>query len=232
MGLNMSIWVIIPVKPLKLAKSRLSPVITPEQREQFAEAMLRHVLSVLREVPQVAGTLVISRDNRALSIAREYRAHTVQESGAPELNAALMRATQVVRGWRAEAVLILPADLPFVAREDVSEIIRLGQKEPLSPSVVIATDRNEDGTNALYVSPPGLIQYAYGAGSYRRHAMMARDAGATIEKYTSERLLWDIDLPEDLLNYQRMVAEGRFQSLSFLDQLGTFEIFTGIKKVN
>lgn len=228
----MSIWVIIPVKPLKLAKSRLSSVITPEQREQFAEAMLRHLLDVLSDVPQIAGTLVISRDNRALSIAREYRAHTVQESGAPELNAALMRATQVVRNWNSEAVLILPADLPFIAREDVIDIIRLGQRHLGHPTVVIATDRSEDGTNALYISPPGLIPYAYGTGSYRRHAMLARDAGAIIEKYSSERMLWDIDLPEDLLHYQRMVEEGRYQSLSFLDQMGTLELFTGFKKAN
>src|SRR5262245_49840974 len=155
----MSVWAIIPVKPLRVAKSRLSEVLSPEDRQRFAESMLRHVLSVVSNVPQVSGTLVISRDNKALSIAREYGAHTVQESGNPELNVALMRATQVIASWRSSAVLVLPADLPLIAPEDVAGIIALGEH---SPSIVIATDRNQDGTNALFLRPHGLIHYAYG----------------------------------------------------------------------
>lgn len=198
----MSTWVIIPVKPLRLAKSRLAAVLTPEQRQRLAESMLRHVLGVVRTVPQVTGTLVISRDNRALALAREYGAKTVQESGTPELNTALMRATQVVASWRSDAMLILPADLPLLAAEDVSGMIRMGQDDPC---IVLATDRNKDGTNALFVRPPGLIKFAYGPGSYQRHGILARDAGASVYVYESERLVQDIDLPEDIENYYRIL---------------------------
>lgn len=206
----MSIWAIIPVKPLRLAKSRLSGILTPEERQVFAEAMLRHVLNVIQAVPQITGTLVISRDNHALALAREYGAKTVQESGAPELNAALMRATSIIASWRSEAVLILPADLPLIAVEDVHNIIDLAEG---NESMVISTDRNKDGTNALFIRPPGLIEYAYGEGSYRRHAMMARDAGATVNIYESVRMLQDIDLPEDIENYYRMIQRGGYQDI-------------------
>ncbi len=106
----------------------------------------------MKAAPQVAGVLVISRDTRALAIARDLDAHTVQESGAPELNTALMRATQVVGGWRGDAVLILPADLPLITPEDVSAMILLGME---APAVVIATDHREDGTNAMLIAPAG-----------------------------------------------------------------------------
>ena len=109
-----SIWVIIPVKPLRLAKSRLAKVLTPEEREIFSETMLRHILEVVQSVPQITGTLVISRDNHALTLAREYGAKTVQESGTPELNDALLRATSIIASWRSEALLVLPADLPLI----------------------------------------------------------------------------------------------------------------------
>ncbi|MCU0496111.1 MAG: 2-phospho-L-lactate guanylyltransferase [Anaerolineae bacterium] len=199
----MSTWVIIPVKPLRLAKSRLAEVLSPEQRQRFAESMFRHVLEVVRQVPLVTGALVISRDQRALTIARDYGAKTVQESGAPELNTALMRATQIIASWRSDAVLILPADLPMISTDDISGIIKLGQH--YERAVTIATDRNKDGTNALYVRPPGLIQYAYGPGSYQRHAVLARDAGAEVNVYESENLLQDIDLPEDIANFYRIL---------------------------
>jgi 2-phospho-L-lactate guanylyltransferase len=199
----MGVWVIIPVKPLNRAKSRLSGVLSPEQRYQLAESMLRHVLGVVKTVPQVEGTLVISRDNKALSIAREYGARTVQESGTPELNRALMRATQVVGQWKGGAVLILPADLPLIAAEDVSGMIEMSGHS--AQSVVIATDHNENGTNAMFVRPPGLIDYTYGEGSYRRHKQMAQDVGAEVHVYHSERLLLDIDVPADLQSYHAMV---------------------------
>lgn len=200
----MAVWVVIPVKPLQLAKSRLAAVITPEQRQQFAESMLRHVLSIVRDVPAVAGTLVISRDTRALAIARDYRANTVLESGTPELNAALMRATQVIASWQGKGVLILPADLPLITADDVTGVLALGRE---TRSMVIATDEDEDGTNALLTRPPGLITYAYGTGSFKRHVELARQASAHVAIYRSERLLLDIDTPEDLEKYTQMVAK-------------------------
>jgi 2-phospho-L-lactate/phosphoenolpyruvate guanylyltransferase len=198
----MSTWAIIPVKPLNRAKSRLSDALTPEQRQHLAEMMFRHVLQVIREVPEVIGTLVVSRDTKALAIAREYRARTVQESGQPELNAALTRATQVVIGWRGDAVLVLPADLPLITPEDVSKIVGLSTD---IPSVVIATDQHRDGTNALLVRPPGVIDYAFGVGSFARHIALAEKAGAVVQEFKSDRLALDIDMPADLDNYNHLV---------------------------
>lgn len=212
----MSVWVIIPVKPLRLAKSRLAYVLTPEQRQRFAETMLRHVLSVTRAVPLVTGTLVISRDNRVLTIAREYGARTVQESGQPELNVALMRATHIIRSWRSDAVFVLPADLPLIEPQDVEGIIRAAGYE--EKTLVLATDRNRDGTNALFMRPPGLIGYAYGPGSYQRHAVMAREAGASVVLFDSERLLHDIDLPEDIANFYRLLRRRDFDASLSLSQ--------------
>lgn len=202
----MSIWVIIPVKPLSRGKSRLSDVLSPDERQQLSERLFRHVLTAVKETPQVAGTLVISRDPRALAIARDMSAHTVQESGAPELNNALMRATQVVGGWRGGAVLILPADLPLVTPEDLTSMIALGEE---NQTVVIATDQHDDGTNAMLIRPPGLIQYAYGTGSFHRHMELAKTAGATVRVFQSNRLALDIDMPADLEAYYRLTGNGQ-----------------------
>jgi len=204
----MSIWAIIPVKPLSRAKSRLAEVLSPHEREVLAETLFRRVVNVVKSVPAIAGTLVISRDTRVLSIARDLGVNTVQESGTPELNNALMRATQVVKGWRGEAVLVLPADLPLVAAEDVMEIIALGKEDM---SVVIATDYHQDGTNAMLTRPPGLIPYAYGAGSFERHMKLAQEVGADVTVYRSERLALDIDTPADLEDYYRLTGVNRGQ---------------------
>lgn len=205
----MSLWVIIPVKPLKNAKSRLASVLLPEERYDLAQAMLRHVLSVATAIQNVTGVLVISRDAKALAIARELGAKTLLEGTVSNLNPALMRATMVVKTWRADAVLILPADLPFVSVEDVRAIIDMGQDR----SIVIATDRGLDGTNALLVRPPGALEYEYGAGSFARHVEQAEGVGMRVLRYQSEQLSLDIDVPGDLADYQRILAGGRFGHL-------------------
>lgn len=198
------IWAIIPLKPLTSAKSRLAASLAPEQRQKLAEGFFRRVLDVTRSVTHLAGTLVISRDPKALAIAREYGARTVQETGAGELNAALTKATGLVAHWRGKGVLILPADLPLINADDITTMIDMGREVN---SVVIATDRNADGTNALLVKPVGLIEYAYGAGSFERHVARARLAGAAVHCYESERLALDIDMPDDLALYERLATE-------------------------
>jgi 2-phospho-L-lactate guanylyltransferase len=206
----MTVWAVIPVKPLNRAKSRLEKVLTPEQRYDLAQMMLRQILSITSSTPQITGTMVISRDTRAIGIARDFGAKTVQESGYSDLNPALERATGVIRAWRAGAVLILPADLPFVTSEDIAEMVDMGQE--LS-TVVIATDRHGNGTNAMLVRPPGLMGYAYGPGSFDRHVAMAHDLRAKVTVYESERTMLDIDEPDDLALYNQLVEAGSFEHL-------------------
>ncbi|HVU12353.1 MAG TPA: 2-phospho-L-lactate guanylyltransferase [Phototrophicaceae bacterium] len=207
----MSIWAIIPVKPLTQAKSRLEGALSPDERKQLSEMMFRRVLTTVKSVPQITGALVISRDSHALAIARDLGAHTVQESGAPELNNALMRATQVVGGWRGGAVLILPADLPLITADDVQGITELGQE---NMTVVVATDNHEDGTNAMLIRPPGMIPYAYGIGSFQRHMALAKEAGASVKVYHSDRLALDIDMPADLEKYYRLTGSAQGLTLT------------------
>ena len=204
----MTCWVVIPVKPLNRAKSRLAEVLTSEQRQTLAEALFQHVLGIALSQRRVLGTLVVSRDTRALALAREAGANTMQETGSPQLNIALQRATQVLIGWGAEAMLILPADLPFVAAEDLEGIVQLGSEG--EARIVIATDKKHDGTNALYCRPPGIINFAYGTGSYERHIQRANEAGTSVQFYSSDRLQHDVDNPEDLRRAHDLVQSEVF----------------------
>lgn len=213
----MSIWAIIPVKPLNRAKSRLAGVLSASQRHEFATVIYRHVLGVVTNVKQLAGTVVISRDTKALAMAREMGARTIQESSNSDLNPALRRATELVRAWRGSAVLILPADLPFVTEQDIVQIIEMAVG---AVSVVIATDPEQDGTNAMLVRPPGLFDYAYGDGSFHKHMEAALAARAHVKVYESPTIALDIDVPQDLGRYNEMVMNGHYNSLTpFLPDL-------------
>ena len=191
----MTLWAIVPVKPLRRGKSRLATVLTQDERTDLNRRLLVHTLDTLTAVPEIEHVLVISRDQGALALARDYGARTVQENGAPQLNKALTRATILARSYATRGVLILPADLPLITTEDIRMLLARAIDPPV---VIVAPDRHRQGTNALMVCPAGLIEYDYGPGSFQRHCERARRAGARLEICELPSLALDMDLPEDL----------------------------------
>lgn len=200
----MNIWAIVPVKPLNRSKSRLASVLDGKQREALSKQMLEKTLNTLRQVEGIGGILVISRDNAVLSMARRLDVQTVQESGAPELNDALGRATQVVTTWEASGVLIVASDIPFMAAKDIEGMLALADQPRIA---VIASDRHGEGTNALLLQPPGLIPYCYGEGSFRRHVAEARKINVPVRIYGSPTVALDVDVPADLKLYREMLTQ-------------------------
>jgi len=207
----MTLWAIVPVKPLQRGKSRLSEVLTQEERADLNRRLLAHTLDTLTAIPDIEHILVISRDQSALALAREYGARTVQEHGSPHLNLALARATIIAKTYATRGVLILPADLPLIAPEDIHTLLTLAIEPPV---VVVAPDHRRQGTNALLVCPAGLIEYEFGPGSFRRHCERARLAGARLEICELPSLALDMDLPEDL----ELVSE-KLEKLHKVEQL-------------
>ncbi|HLE15214.1 MAG TPA: 2-phospho-L-lactate guanylyltransferase [Anaerolineales bacterium] len=191
----MTLWAIVPVKPLRWGKSRLAGVLTQEERTDLNSQLLIHTLNTLKSLKEIEHVLVISRDPAALAIARKRGARTLQENGTPELNSALARATIVARNHSTRGVLIIPADLPLLTPEDVRSMLDRAAEPPV---VVVAPDRHRQGTNALLVCPAGLIEYDFGPDSYPRHCQRAIKAGARLEICELPSLALDMDLPEDL----------------------------------
>jgi 2-phospho-L-lactate guanylyltransferase len=196
----MTLWAIVPVKPLRRGKSRLSSVLSQEERATLNTRLLVHTLDTLAEIPEIEHVLVVSRDQAALALARDHGARTVQENGAPQLNLALARATIVARHYATRGVLVVPADLPLITPEDVQVMLAHANDPPV---VVVAPDRHRQGTNALLVCPVGLIDYDFGPNSFQRHCLRAEQAGARLEVVDLPSLALDVDLPEDL----EMVSE-------------------------
>lgn len=201
----MSVWAIVPVKPFNRAKSRLAGILTPDEREDLSRAFLRRTLEILAPVAEIERTLVVSRDSAALALARELGAQTVTEAGTPNLNRALLRASQLAQSFGVEAVLILPADLPFLSVEDVRQLIAAGSE----PAMRIAPDRHEDGTNALFVRPPSLLEYGFGPRSFKRHLARAKELGAQVSICHPAGVALDVDVPEDFELYRAHRAVGR-----------------------
>lgn len=191
----MTIWAIVPVKPLRLGKSRLSSVLSDDERAILNRMFLEQTLDILRATPVVTQTLVVSRDPAALAIAREFGARTVLEDGTPNLNGALTRATMLARNYAMRGVLVLPADLPLLTQSDLLAFFEHLCK---APCMLITPDRHLDGTNALLMAPGGLVPYDFGPGSFGRHCARAKSVEARLEIVRNDHIELDLDTPADL----------------------------------
>jgi len=199
----MTLWAIVPVKPLRRGKSRLAEALSEDERADLNRLLLEHTLKTLTELKEVDQVLVVSRDSSVLSIAREMGARTVQEDGAPALNTALKRATVIAQVYASRGVLVVPADLPLLSREAIMALLDRAIDPPV---IVIAPDRHQKGTNALLLSPANIIEYDFGPDSFKRHCERALQSGARLEIVDLPTLGLDLDLPEDLELVRKLEA--------------------------
>jgi len=191
----LTIVAVVPVKPLRRGKSRLADVLSVQERTQLNRYLFAHTLEVLKQVPEIERTLVVSRDNAALALARDYGAHTLQEQSNSQLNLALKRATMLLRAAAVSTLLVLPADLPLLTPEDVAALL---EALPRPRGVALAPNAGQTGTNGLAMTPLGAMEFAYGPRSFSRHLALAKEAGLPVAVVAREGLARDLDWPQDL----------------------------------
>jgi len=200
---------IIPVGTLAGAKSRLGESLDAEEREDLVGGLLARTVVAALAVDLLDDVLVVSPDRDVLRRAADLGARTLRQR-SEGLNAGLAEARSDVVAGGAEAILVLPIDLPFVTSEAIAVVL-----EPLDPlahtgqtrTVVIVTDRHGTGTNALALRPPAVIDFAFGHGSRRAHRAAAEAAGATLIELDGP-LTVDLDTPDDLVFVGSITAEG------------------------
>ena len=196
----MKTFVIIPVNPLDEGKSRLAGVLSDVERKALNRSFLKHTLTVVQEVPGAAHTIVVSRDGDVLAEAAACGAQSVPEPEDGGLNPALHagRAAALLQG--AEAIVVLPVDLPLLSADDVRALIApVGDR----PGVRIAPDERGSGTNALLLAPPGGMDFHFGPDSFSAHIAAARDAGLASSIVHIGNICFDVDTPDD---YARLCA--------------------------
>ena len=110
---------------------------------------------------------------RSSTLAAAAGARPMLQAGTG-LNDALRRGRERATALGADAVLVLPPDLVHVdeSRDRTDRRRRRGGDRPV---VVLVPDRHGRGTNALLLSPPDIVDFAFGRGSRQT----ARRQGAT-----------------------------------------------------
>jgi len=186
--------VVVPVRGLEGAKSRLGEALDAEERRDLVERLLRRTVSASLATPGVTEVVVISPDAEALEVAVASGARPLTQRSRG-LNPAITEAREAVPP--DARVLVLPADLPALTPEALQAVLDAADAAG-PPCVVIAPDRHGRGTNALLLDPPDVVDPAFGGDSRAAHAWLASSAGAAFVEVDGA-LGIDLDTPDDLL---------------------------------
>ena len=203
-------WALVPLRGLEDAKTRLGAELDAEERLELVIAMASRTLAATRDAGSIAGTVLVTADPAAARLASSFGARTLVQR-LPGLNAAIREARGVALGAGADAILVLPIDLPAVDAPAVDAVVAAARsvEREAAPSIVVAVpDRHGSGTNALLVSPPAAIDPAFGEGSFAAHRAAAAAAGARWLELDGP-LTADVDTGADLIAAEAAGVGGR-----------------------
>lgn len=202
----MTIWAIIPVKPLHDSKRRLARLLSADERAELIHHFLDDLLATLALSRGIDQILVITGDPAVMALAETYGAELLVEASPMGLNAAVSWGVAHAAAAGATAALVLPADLPFARVVDIEQMLR-----PLATERrwLIALTGNETGTgtNALLLAPPGDFDFHYGPDSLRAHLAEARARGRAAYLVNAPGLRFDLDTEADWRVYSGELVE-------------------------
>lgn len=213
--------VLLPVKVLARAKSRLAVLAGP-RRWEIALAMASDTVAAVVDCPQVARVIVVTSDPLAGERLAALGAIVVPdvfagaagldgpggpggERNAPRtgdgsqrgLNGALLHGAAVAsRRWPGTALAALPADLPSLRPAELATALRAAAGTARAAGgAAFVPDAAGVGTTLYAVLPGGGFLPAFGGASRARHAM---GGAAELALDTVPGLRRDVDTPDDL----------------------------------
>lgn len=180
------VGVVIPVRAFALGKARLAAELDGAARADLARQLADRVAAAAGELPVV----VVSSAADVRDWARARGLDVVDDPGSLDGAAAAGRAWVEARGC-ARAVIV-HADLPL------ARALAPLARDRGRPIVAVVPCHRDDGTTVLSVPVDAPFRFAYGPGSFRRHAAEARRLGLGFRVVRDPDLAFDVDVPDDL----------------------------------
>lgn len=183
---------VVPLKPLAAAKSRLAEAVGPV-RPGLALAFAQDTVAAALSCEAVRNVTVVTDDPLAGAALSALGARVQADSPAAGLNAALRHGADVVRRRHpTAAVAALNADLPALRPAELAAVLRAAARRP---GRSFLADAAGIGTTLLAATAGTALAPAFGGPSRARH----RASGAhEIVLPDVDSVRRDVDTGEDL----------------------------------
>jgi 2-phospho-L-lactate guanylyltransferase len=179
---------VIPIRAFAVGKARLATTLDDARRTELAQRMAERVLAAAGDLPRV----VVTSAPEVVAWAEARGAAVVTDPG--DLDGAAAAGARWCADRGLVRAVVAHADLPRAAPASLLRFAADGDR----PVAAIVPCHRDDGTPVLAVPTAPSFAFAYGAGSFRRHAAHARAAGLAVRVVRDPDLGFDVDLPADL----------------------------------
>lgn len=199
---------LIPVKRLEIAKTRLRGILSDSEHDRLVVAMAMDVAAAALASPVAGRVVVVTADSLVAKEAAGLGAQVISDVPDAGLNPALAYAAHQVRPPGVAAYLpgvaALAADLPALRPEELTSALRAAETVARS-SLPADADRSGAGRafvadaagtgTVLLAALPGMrLEPCFGAGSASAHVA----SGAVAVAGDWPGLRRDVDTPADL----------------------------------
>ncbi|MFI8268196.1 MULTISPECIES: 2-phospho-L-lactate guanylyltransferase [Streptomyces] len=183
---------VVPLKPLTRAKSRLGRAAGDDARPLLALAFAQDTVAAALACPRVRDVVVVTDDTVAAAALSALGARIVPDAPGAGLNAALAHGARSARALRpAAAVAALNADLPALRTGELARVLDFASAFPSA----FLRDAAGIGTTFLAAASGAEFCPAFGGPSASRHL-----ASGAVEIGLSgvDSVRRDVDTGEDL----------------------------------
>jgi len=151
--------VLIPVKVLSEAKSRLAGLAGP-RRGELALAVACDTVTAVMRTDQAARAIVITDDPVAASALRELGAQVIPDEPRDGLNAALRHgAAHAAARWPGSGTAALSADLPALRPEQIGRALRSAAAWPTARRTCPIRSYRSGMPSASLIRPISVISW-------------------------------------------------------------------------
>jgi 2-phospho-L-lactate guanylyltransferase len=198
------ICVVVPIKAFTGAKTRLSDRLDPDQRACLAQAAADRVLRAVADCPLVELRLAVVDTNLAARMALHRNFEVLQRPDLLGQSAAVSAGFSAAIKRGATNILTVSADVPLVRPKDIDEMLR-----PRPPVLVMVSDREGLGTNAMRLDPAVDLRLHFGPDSLAMHKREAATLRLPVKVIDNRRVRLDIDTPDDIDALEVSGPDGR-----------------------
>ncbi|PCG86189.1 2-phospho-L-lactate guanylyltransferase [Streptomyces sp. WZ.A104] len=183
---------VVPLKPLARAKSRLGRAAGEEARPRLALAFAQDTVATALACDRVRDVVVVTDDPAAAAALSSLGARIVADAPGAGLNAALVHGARFVRGPRPTApVAALNADLPALRGDELARVLDFASAFPRA----FLRDAAGIGTTFLSATRGAEFRPAFGGPSGARHLA---SGAVEIALPGLDSVRRDVDTGEDL----------------------------------
>lgn len=183
------VHLLVPLKPLHLAKSRLLASRAPDGHAELVAAMALDTVAAARRAPGVSAVVVVSSDPVLTGELTAIGVEVLPDAPGAGLNAALRHGDELLRSRGVGRIGALQADLPALRPPELGAVLTsAGTDRSFCP------DLPGTGTTLLLAEPRLPLDPHFGAESAAAHSR----SGAKTLHGPWESVRRDVDTAADL----------------------------------